>query len=350
MNVIDFKKRAEPAPAFRRDEPSNAFVRLITAQVLSQMFRVPISRVTESCWPLDNIIERAVSAPAMTSVAGWAAELVQRFVVDAVKALGPASAGAQLLQHGLVLSFSGAGSISAPGFVAEFGNAGWVAEGNPIPVRSLAVTPTILNPHKLGAIAVLTREMMESSNAESLIQDALMRAAGRMLDEVLFDANPEDAARPRGLRNGIAALTASSNTDPFGAAYEDVAALINALAPVAGNGPYVLIAGPGRAAMIPSRLRDEGGSIIVLGSSAVVNDLLAVAPAALVAAFSPTPDIETSAAAQIVMDTAPGAAGTTASPNKSMFQSDAIAIKMRWPATWALRDPRAFAWVTPTWK
>ena len=51
---------------------------------------------------------------------------------------GPASAGAQLLEQGLVLSFEGHGMISAPGLVAEYGNAGFVAEGQPIPVRQLA--------------------------------------------------------------------------------------------------------------------------------------------------------------------------------------------------------------------
>ena len=53
---------------------------------------------------------------------------------------GPASAGAQLLQQGLVLSFEGHGAISAPGLVAEYGNAGFVGEGQPIPVRQLADT------------------------------------------------------------------------------------------------------------------------------------------------------------------------------------------------------------------
>jgi hypothetical protein len=340
-------------PRFRRDDSGNAFVRFLTARVLSDIFRVPFAKIVEERWPSDRILGdillRAAVAPAMTSVTGWAAELAQRVVHDALDALGPASAGAELLRRGLVLSFDGAGSISAPGFVAEFGNAGWVAEGNPIPVRALSAIPAILNPHKLGAIAVLTREMLESSNAEALIEDALVRAAGRMLDEVLFDANPEDAARPRGLRNGIAASTPSNNSDFLQAALEDAATLINSLAPVAGNGPYVIVASPGRAAMLAGR-RVEGANLVVLGSSAVINDLLAIAPGALVAALSPTPDVETSKAAQIVMDTAAGAAGTTASMNKSMFQSDAIAIKVRWPVTWALRDPRGFAWMTPVWK
>jgi hypothetical protein len=37
-----------------------------------------------------------------------------------------------------VLAFDGNGVISAPGFVASAANAGFVAEGQPIPVRQLA--------------------------------------------------------------------------------------------------------------------------------------------------------------------------------------------------------------------
>ena len=344
------------APTFRRKNSAlpagNSFVRLVTAQVIAQIQRTVAADIALRQWPHDRVVEeltRAASAPAMTSVTGWAAELAQRVVADALDALGPASAGAQLLKLGLVLSFDGAGSISAPGFVAEFGNAGWVAEGDPIPVRQLSATPAILNPHKLAAIAVLTREMIESSNAEALIGNALMYAAGRMLDEVLFDANPASAARPAGLRNGVAALTASSATDRQEAFLEDSAALINALAPVGGNGPYVIVASPGRAALMAARTAGRESNVTILGSSAVVNDVLAIAPAALVSALSPTPEIEAGKAATLHMDTAPTAVGS-ASPHRSLFQTDSIALKMRWPITWALRDARGFAWMTPTWK
>jgi hypothetical protein len=359
LNPIDRRTR-DDTPAFRSVLPlsqGNSFVRILTARALASLHRlrgVTPADVAEKLWPNDRIVEhwlgRAATAPAMTSVPGWAAELAQRVVSDAIEALGPASAGAQVLKHCTVLNWNGAGSIAAPGFVAEFGNAGWVAEGNPIPVRQLAAGPAILNPHKLGAIAVLTREMMESSNAEALISDALVRAAGRMLDEVLFDANAEDAARPKGLRNGIATLTASNNSDAFGAVFEDTAAVINALAPVAGAGPYILVTSPGRAVSMSFRQPNvAGNNLIVLGSSAVTNDMLAIAPAALVAALSPEPEIETANAASIHMDTVPQAVGT-AGPHRSMFQTDSIAIKVRWPVTWALRDPRGFAWLTPSWK
>jgi hypothetical protein len=348
-------ERSDPIP-LRRElplPPGNSFVRLLTAKTIASVRGISQADVAEQMWPNDKIfaqiVTRAASTPAMTTATGWAAELVAKVVVDALAALGPASAGAQLFKQGLVLNFDGAGTISAPGLVADASNAGFVAEGQPIPVRQLAATAAQLLAHKLAAIGVLTREMVESSNAEQLIGDALIRAAGAALDVVLFDSNPADAVRPAGLRNGIAATTASSNSNPIEAYFEDVAALINAVAPVAGNGPFVLVGSPGRAAMMGPRQGNQATSVTVLGSSAVVNDLLCIASAALVSALSPEPVIETSKAATLHMDTAPVAVGT-ASPHRSLFQTDALALKMRWPVTWALRDARGFAWMTPTWK
>jgi hypothetical protein len=353
MNIAFDMPAQRTKPTFQSPLPladGNLFVRALTAQIIAQVQGRRIDDVVAERWPNDRVTRAAVT-PAMVGTVGWAQELAPRLVVDGLEAMGPASAGAEVLRNGLVLNFDGYGSASAPGFVAEFGNAGWVAEGNPIPVRALSAPPAILNPHKLAAIAVLTREMIESSNAEALISDTLTRAAGRMLDEVLFDANPEDAARPKGLRNGIAALTPSGNASSSEAFYEDIGALFGALAPVAGNGPYILVMSPGRAAMFNARGQGSltTNNVIVLGSSAVINDVLAIAPAALVAALAPQPQIETSKAAALVMDTAPGAAGTMG-PERSMFQTDTQAIKMRWPVTWALRDARGFAWLTPTWK
>jgi hypothetical protein len=296
-------------------------------------------------------LTRAASAPAMVGQVGWAAELVHKVVIDALAALGPASAAAQIIQRGLVLNFTGAGVISAPGFVAGAGNASFVAEGQPIPVRQLASTAATLNPHKLAAIAVLTRELIESSNAEAAITDALVKSAGAALDTVFFDANAESAARPAGLRNGVTAIPPSGATDLWQAAFEDVAALINAVAPVAGNGPYIFVGSPGRVLAMQFRFNIDDAATpapLFYASTAMGNDLAVLAPSALVAAASPTPDVETATAGTLVMDTAPGPAGTTG-PEKSMFQTDSMAIKVRWPLAWAMRDPRGFAWLTPNW-
>src|SRR5262245_56163860 len=85
-NVAVFENRRAP-PTFRRDASGNVFLRFVTARVLADLNRTPIERVVEKCWPSDRvlgeIVERAAVAPAMTGVAGWAAELATRVVVDA---------------------------------------------------------------------------------------------------------------------------------------------------------------------------------------------------------------------------------------------------------------------------
>jgi Phage capsid family len=283
-------------------------------------------------------------------VTGWAAELAQRRVVDAIAAMGPASASREIISQGLVLTFDRAGQISAPGFVASGANASFVAEGDPIPVRQLAATAVLLDNYNIASLAVLTREMIESSNAEALIADALIRSAGVALDGILLDSNALVAnTRPAGLRNGISTLTASNQADPLNAFAEDIVALINAVAPVGGNGPYIIVANPGRAAAMQLKFIGEISNLTILGSSALTTEIVAIAPGALVTAIDPEPAIETAKSASLHMDTAPVAVGS-ASPHKSMFQTDSMALKVRWPVSWMLRDPRGVAWMTPTWK
>jgi hypothetical protein len=189
--------------------------------------------------------------------------------------------------------------------------------------------------------------LVESSNAEQLVGDTLKRAAGRMLDEVLFDANPASTTRPAGLRNGIAATTASTATDSEAAFTADMGALADAVSPVAGNSTLIYIASPGRALKIKLRMAREIDGVTVLGSNAVINDLLCIAANAFVAAVGAQPTVEASKSAVLHMDTVPSAT-LPAGTEKSVFQMDAVALKLLWPVGWALRDSRGFAWSTPT--
>ena len=238
---------------------------------------------------------------------------------------------------------------------ASAANAGFVAEGEPIPVRQLADEVVQMTPHKLAAIAVLSEEMIFSSNAEQLIGDALVRSAAAALDVALLGTAAATAAQPAGLRYGIAGLTPSS--DPAGGweqYFEDAAALINSVAAVGGNGPFVLVANPGRGVQMRLRaLGDEGNPYQILGSTAMGLDLMAIAPQSVIAALSPEPEIEIANARTLHMNDAPLPivnGGAPAAPHKSMWQSATVALKMRWPVTWALRDPRGLAWLTPNWK
>jgi hypothetical protein len=336
-------------------ESGNLFRRLVTTSAVSSVSRRSPAEVAKSLWPSDELVQRAVSAPAMTGVVGWSAELAHKLVFDALEGLGPSAAGAQLLLQSLVLAWDGYGLISAPGFVAGAGSAGFVAEGAPIPVKQLLSAAVTLAPFKLAAISVLTRTMIDSSNAEQLVGDTLMRSAALALDAQLLGSAAATAAAPAGLRNGISASTPSASTDEMGAFYEDCHTLLDAVSTVGGNGPFVLVGSPGRIATMVMRFVLQPGNVSVLAANAMGNDLLCVAPNAIVCALSPNPVIETATAGELHMEGSTPAAivngGAPAAPARSLFQTDSVALKMRWPVSWALRDARAVAWLTPTaWK
>jgi hypothetical protein len=322
------KQQQEPA----LDIPEgNLFRRMVTARVLSQLKRARVDDIAASLWPSDKtlatlISTRAATSPAMTSVTGWAAELAQKWVEDTVEALGAASAAVDVMTGGLVLTWNGYGAIGVPAFVATAGGASFVAEGQPIPVRQFAAT------------------------AQS-IGDVLVRSAALAIDAAFFDINPATAARPAGIRNGIAALTPSASTDPFGAYFEDLGTLIGAVSAVGGKGPYVLVGNSARVIGMSARfLGDDDAVIEPIMSGAVGSDIIAIASQAVASAISPDPEIEVASAAALVMDdTAPGLPGA-AGPERSLFQTETLAIKVRWPVSWALRDPRGVAWLTPAWK
>jgi hypothetical protein len=357
-NVESFRSRSKIETPVLSFPPGNSFMRIVMARALASVTRGSPAEIAGRLWPTDAIVLRAVSAPAMTTVTGWAAELARKIVTDGLAAMGPAAAGAAVLRQSLVLTWDGNGLISVPGLVAGAGNAGFVAEGSPIPVRQLTSSAALLSPHKLAAIGVLTREMMEGSNAEALIGDVLMRSASAALDVALFGSAAATAAAPAGLRNGIAALTPSAATDMSQAFYSDIAALINATAVVSGGGPYIFVGGPGLVAQMIMRFLLQANTldqtnIIALESVAMGNDLMCVATNSLVAALSPDPVIETANAGELHMNDTPLAivnGGAPAAPARSLYQTDSIALKMRWPVSWALRDPRGVAWLTPAWK
>jgi hypothetical protein len=82
-----------------------------------------------------------------------------------------------------------------------------------------------------------------------------------------------------------------------------------------------------------------------LGSKTVIG----VAAATVVSAVEGVPQIEANKNAELHYDTVPGEivdiAGVRASPVGSLYQTDTVGLKLRWPISWALRDVRGIAWL-----
>jgi hypothetical protein len=196
--------------------------------------------------------------------------------------------------------------------------------------------------------------MVESSNFDAMIGDTMRRSVALQLDATLFDSNAAIAGvRPAGLRAGISALTPSALADPHAAMVADVATLIAAVASVIGNQEAIFIVNPARAAAM-ELLTYGSQPFRLLASNAIArSDVICVAPAGLASAMGTIPEISTVTQPVLHMeDTTPlpigGPGNVVASPARSLFQTDAIGIRIRLPASWALRTPLALSWLTTT--
>ena len=102
---------------------------------------------------------KAASAPAMTSVSGWAQELAAVAIYDLIQSTASISAAADLISRALQVSLDGVAELHVPGRVLNAAAAGqWVAEGAAAPVRVLAFSTTILQPRKLVTHSTYSRE------------------------------------------------------------------------------------------------------------------------------------------------------------------------------------------------
>jgi Phage capsid family len=288
------------------------------------------------------LVQRAASSPAITTTAGWSAELAH-LMTRWLGLLTPVSAGADLLSRALQLRFDGYASISLPAMT--LGQAGFVGEGQPVPINQFTSSATQLAPHKLALASVLTAEMLAASEAELIVRQVLLESAARGIDAALFSANAASANAPAGLLYNTTPLTPSSSTG-WDAQTDDLAVLAGAVARAAGA-QIVFIAAPEQAAAI--LLRQLDFHFPVLSSFALAKGVvIAVAVPALVSAFGATPEISASRETTLVMNTAPPdlvTGGSAASPIASVYQTDDFALEMTCWASWALRASGAVSWM-----
>jgi hypothetical protein len=336
-----------------RRATSLPLVRAAAAYLIANIENSFIGDVIARLWPRDDdakLIAKAAVVPASTTNTTALAETA---LADFIVSMGPASAGAALLARGLQLQFDNRAAIMVPGVLSAAGNTSFVQEGAPIPVRALSFSGPTLSPRKLATISVFTRESFSHSipNIEALTRTVV----GLALDVAVLDASAGDATRPPGLRFGISALTASTDPVRAEAMAADIAALTNAVAPIAGSaGALTFVAAPSQAAALrlwaPNTFRYE----VLASSGLAAGVVICIAPNALVSALDPVPRFEISSEATLHMETSPLPLSATGTPNvvsapmTSIYQVDAIAIRMIMQVAWALRNAAGLAWLTTT--
>jgi HK97 family phage prohead protease len=322
-----------------------------------------------------ELVLRAPSAPAMTTVTGWAAELAQQVWTSPMELLMPAGILTRLAARGMSLSFGRAGRINIPTRSRTPTIAGsFVGEGSPIPVRQGAFTTQYLLPKKLGVITTYTREMdIHSIPAiAALLRDAIQMDTTVAVDSVLIDATAASAIRPAGLLNSISALTATAGGG-FAAVVGDVKQLTGALTtatygntrsltwlmnPTNINSLKLTVAT--NTGVFPWRDELERGTLngypVVDSATVPANTVILIDAADFVVAAGDGPTFAASDQATLHMeDTTPldlvaGSPGVVASPQRSLFQTDSLALRMTWDLNWLMRRSGMLAWTSSvTW-
>jgi hypothetical protein len=315
---------------------------------------VQASDLARRSWPNDRtaveIVTRAASSPATLSNPTWAGALAATATAY-LAALVPVSAGADLLQRGIQLSFDGSGKIVVPGIVMP--GAGFVQAGAPIPVvAGTSKQQCELDPFKFAVITLLTGEMIRQQVAEPLIEQALVDASAVSLDSALFSTVAGVANQnPPGLLFGLTPLTPTAATGTkTEQMLDDLNALISAVVRGAGNSPIVLVAAPEQAISIKLLTPKDLEYPVLTSSALAAGTVIAIAVNALASAFAPTPAIDASQQAEIHRESVPGEivdiGGIYARPVASMYQMDLVALRLRWPVSWGLRASNAVAFMT----
>ncbi|MBD9522419.1 phage major capsid protein [Ensifer sp. ENS02] len=302
-------------------------------------------------------LARSSVQPALTSVAGWAAELVQDGVNPSLLlALAPQSVVTKLAAMALRVDLAASPSpirfpYSVPGAIIP---TPFIAEGDPIPLRTGHLSSLSLVGKKASVISVYTSELMKRSvpTIETIVSRTLGQDIARSIDNIFLSDDAATAWSPGGVLVGATDVPASTATDPVTAAAADISALIDALSnPAAATSP-VLIVSPGRAAFLALSFP---GSFPVIASEFAGDRVIALDCDDLVIGVEPgSPDISVTKEAVLHEDSnalaisTPGAPNVVAAPTRSLYQTDCLALRLVENLDW--RSSTVAAVVTgPAW-
>jgi hypothetical protein len=334
----------------------------------------------------NGAVIKAAQNPAMTNVAGWAAELVREGYAAFMDALAPESVVPRIPMTRY--EFDGFGKLSIPSRATRYPDnpnlaGAFRAEGAPIRVGRTTVGAKYLTPKSMGVIGTFTKELLKRStpNIEAAIRQWMLEDTAIELDVIVLDAVAGDAIRPAGLRNGIAAgdtrASVGNTSDDINT---DVLNLITGLANHNLGRRPVFIMNTARAFAVSFSktptgtsafpgMNDASGSIAgipVVSSTTVPSDVVLLVDAAELAFAGGAPEFEgTDVATLHEDDGAPNANGVTgasvlpinaaaaATPVRSLFQTHSAALKATWEIDWtvvrpgAVQELTAVGWGTP---
>ncbi|MGB3044552.1 MAG: phage major capsid protein [Xanthobacteraceae bacterium] len=343
--------------------PGQNFTRLVIAKTLARIDDVSAVGIAHMRWGKTNpqLVEtiKAAVAGGGTGTGEWGAELVHldRYTGDFIDFLYSRTVFDKLPLREVPANVNIAGQDgAATGY--------WVGESKSIPVSKADFMDVNLRNLKVGALAVVSKELLRDSqpSAELLVRDALVNASAQKVDQTFLSASAESAGvSPAGILNGVSAGTsAGSDIDgviadvkalyaPFIAANnadglqfvttQSLSKALGLMQNTLGNWAF-----PGLSANGGSLLGDP----LVAGGNVGAGDLILLKPSDIYKIGDRGVEVSMSTEASIQMDGAPDGASDTPTANTSlvsMYQTDSVAIKVVRPLNFAKRRASAVAYV-----
>jgi HK97 family phage major capsid protein/HK97 family phage prohead protease len=368
----------------KKEEPGYLYLRHMACVALSHITKKPIDVVMQERYGsygdfdvtrgVSDWFIRAASAPATIGGAGWADTLATTTYGEFLDLLYPGSVYGPLSSYGFRATLGRFAVLSMPTRVTTPTIAGsFIAEGAPIPVRQAAFTPITIGLKKMAVITSYTREIAEHSNPqiEAILRSLIMEDTHIAIDTILLDATAVSSVRPAGLRSGVAGLTPTAGGG-FTALVGDIKQMINVLAAANSLRSPVWIMHPSQTNSIgltatangvfPFKQEIDGRTLqgypVIVSSTQTSGTVMLLDAADFMSVNGDDPRFEVSDQATLHFeDTTPlqlttGAqgSGVVATPTRSMYQTDSLALRMILPMNWAMRRSGVIAWIAAvTW-
>jgi HK97 family phage major capsid protein len=241
----------------------------------------------------------------------------------------------------------------------------WVGESKAIPASQADFNEVSLTPKKVGAIAVVSNELMRDSapSAEMLVRDALVEAVSQRIDTTFISTDAVTAAAPAGILNNISA-TLSAGTDGDAVA-NDVKEMMYRFITAKNSGGIQFVMNPNLALALSllrnaldqyefPNITENGGTLfgrpVITGHNVNANYFVALKPSDIYRIGMGALEVSVSQQASIEMadDPAMDTDTPTAATGKlvGMFQTESTAIKVVQSMNFQRRRESAVAWIS----
>jgi hypothetical protein len=310
----------------------------------------------EQTWTEDKVASDIVAKAAVTPSSTAISQLRHTAIEPLATIAGPYSAFGQFVPTALNVSLPGLYGVTIPYDLAAGDTLSWPGESNPAQVIQRSLTSvTLTATKKVIGITTATREIFEHTSFEVIMRDLLSRQTALSFEKKMFSTDAATTAAPAGLLYNITPKSATAGGGDA-AFVADMSALAGSVSAVGGNNLF-FVAGPAAYAKILLR---QPLFKWPLAPSAALADTTVVCinpPCVAIGGGLDPPRLDVSNVATVHLeDTTPlgistgGATPSYAAPVRSLYQTDALAIRIIANIDWALRTSSGIAVVNSiTW-